>query len=102
MAAYARKRVEIWIEAPLLKRVSDTLHQAGVSVYAVFDGREGRGISGAWNDAGLTDAHDMRLIAAIMEADVAETVCAALAAIFKRYPGVVLLSDVEVLRPERF
>lgn len=102
MQTHPRKRLEIWIEAPLLKRTEDILEKAGVSVFAVFDGREGKGLSGAWSDAGLKDVHDMRLVAAIMSEAAAETVCAQMAGLFQRYPGVVVLSDVQVMRAERF
>lgn len=102
MQTHSRKRLEIWIEAPLLKRAEDILEKAGVSVFAVFDGREGKGLSGAWSDAGLKDVHDMRLIAAIMSDEAAEAVCLEMAALFARYPGIVVLSDVQVMRAERF
>ena len=101
METHARKRMEIWIEAPLLKRVEEVLEKAKTPVYAVFDGREGKGLSGSWSDAGVMDAHDMRLLVAVTTEDVVERVCAELAGLFKRYPGVIVLSDVQVMRADR-
>jgi hypothetical protein len=94
--------MEIWLEAPLLKRAEEILDRASVSVYAVFDGREGKGLSGAWSDAGLKDIHDMRLIVAIVAPDAVESLCTTFTDLFKRFPGVIVLSDVQVLRAERF
>jgi hypothetical protein len=102
MQTHARTRMEIWLEAPLLKRAEELLDKAGVSVYAVFDGREGKGLSGAWSDAGLKDVHDMRLIVAIVQPDKVDALCPLFTDLFKRYPGVIVLSEVQVIRAERF
>jgi hypothetical protein len=102
MQTHPRTRMEIWLEAPLLKRAEELLDKAGVSVYAVFDGREGKGLSGAWSDAGLKDVHDMRLIVAIAAPDRVDGLCQAFTELFKRFPGVIVLSEVQVLRAERF
>jgi hypothetical protein len=102
MQTHTRTRMEIWLEAPLLKRAEEVLDQASVPVYAVFDGREGKGLSGSWSDAGLKDVHDMRLIVAIVSPDKVDDLCTAFTAMFARYPGVIVLSDVQVIRAERF
>lgn len=102
MQTYPRTRMEIWLEAPLLKRAEEVLDKAGVSVYAVFDGREGKGLSGAWSDAGLKDVHDMRLIVAIVPPEKVDDLAPAFTDLFKRYPGVIVLSEVQVIRAERF
>ncbi|MBU6405856.1 MAG: hypothetical protein KGS44_01785 [Alphaproteobacteria bacterium] len=102
MQTHPRTRMEIWLEAPLLKRAEELLDKASVSVYAVFDGREGKGLSGAWSDAGLKDVHDMRLVVAIAPPDKVDGLCRAFTDLFKRYPGVIVLSEVQVIRPERF
>ncbi len=102
MQTHPRTRMEIWLEAPLLQRSEAVLDKAGVSVYAVFDGREGKGLSGAWSDAGLKDVHDMRLIVAIVSPEAVDTLAPQFTALFARYPGVIVLSDVQVIRAERF
>jgi hypothetical protein len=102
MQTHQRKKLEILVEGPILKKVEEILEACGVHVFSVFDGREGRGLSGRWTDQSVADALDQRLVWAIMAEDVAEAVVARLAALFQRYPGVVVVSDVSVLRAERF
>lgn len=102
MQTHSRKKLEILVEAPILKKVEDILDACGVHVFSVFDGREGRGLSGRWTDQNVADALDQRLVWAIMGEDVAEAVVSRLATLFQRFPGVVVVSDVAVLRAERF
>jgi nitrogen regulatory protein PII len=99
---HTRTRMEIIVEAPLLRRVEELLSEAGVHVFTVVEGREGRGLAGRWQDAAVADALDQRLIVAVAPQTVAAQAVAALARLFERYPGVVLLSEVQVLRAERF
>lgn len=100
MQTFVRKKLEIIVEAPHLKRVEQLLDGAGVRVYTVFDGREGKGLATGWTED--AEPHDQRLIVAICSADAAEAVFQGLSTLFQRYPGVVYASDVEVLRAERF
>lgn len=98
MQTHTRKKLEIIVEAAALKRAEQILIESGVHVFTVLDGREGRGLSGRWEDPAL----EQRLIVAVAAADVAEKVAARLVELFERYPGVLFASDVEVLRAERF
>lgn len=102
MQTHKRKKLEILVEAPILKRVEEILEACGVHVFSVFDGREGRGLSGRWTDQSVADALDQRLVLAVTTDEVAEKVFERLALLFQRYPGVILASDVEVMRADRF
>lgn len=102
MLTHTRKKLEILVEAPILKTVEGILDAAGVHVYSVFDGREGRGLSGRWTDQSVADALDQRLVWCVTSQEAATKVIERLAQLFERYPGVVVASDVEVLRAERF
>jgi nitrogen regulatory protein PII len=99
---HTRTRLEIIVEAPILRRVEQVLSEAGVHVFTVLEGREGRGLAGRWEDAAVADALDQRLIIAVAPQPAAEAAMAALAKLFERYPGVVFASEVQVLRAERF
>jgi nitrogen regulatory protein PII len=100
--AHIRKRIEIIVEHPTLRLVESILEACGVHVFTVLEGREGRGLHGRWDDQNLADAFDQRVVIAVTTDEVAARVCVQLQDLFKRYPGVVLLSDIEVLRAERF
>ena len=52
MQTHAAKRVEIIIEAPMERRLTDALQKAGVTGYTVLPVRGGSGRSGPWSRAG--------------------------------------------------
>lgn len=100
MQTHRRKKIEMIVEAPLLRRAEEILEASGVRVYTVFDGREGQGLSAQAVQS--AEPADQRLIVAIATDEAAEAVFTAMAGLFKRYPGVIWSSDVEVMRAERF
>ncbi len=102
MTATARKKLEIIIEAPLLGRVESLLGQSGARGWSVFASLAGHSAHGDWRSDGLSDAHDKRLIIAVVSEAAAQAALDALAALFQDYPGVVYVSDVAVLRGEKF
>lgn len=102
MATHVRKKLEVIVEAPILRLVEEALAAAGIHVFTVLEGREGRGLAGRWDDANLADGMDQRMIVAVAAPEAIAATVAALAILFARYPGVMFTSDVEVFRPERF
>jgi hypothetical protein len=67
----------------------------------VFLGMEGAGAHGAWRQTGVTDAEACLVIAIGGEA-ATQTALDWLSDYFRTYPGVVSVSDVSVMRGERF
>ncbi|MDX2235259.1 MAG: hypothetical protein NW200_12245 [Hyphomonadaceae bacterium] len=102
MQTHTLRKVEIIVEAPILRQVEDCLADAGIHVFTVLEGREGRGLAGRWNDAHLADGMDQVMIVAVAPAATVAVAAAEIARLFQRYPGVMFFSDVEVIRPERF
>jgi nitrogen regulatory protein PII len=101
MALLTRKKLEIIVEAHALERVEQRLAAAGFKGWSVFAGAEGRGAHGIWRQTGVDEA-GLRLIIAIGGEEAAEAALSWLVEYFDLYPGVVALSDVQVLRSERF
>lgn len=99
---HVRRKLEIIVEAPILRLVEDALTEAGVHVFTVLEGSEGRGLSGRWNDAHMATGLDQRLVIAVAQRAAIDAAAATIARLFERYPGVMFASDVEVYRPERF
>ncbi|MBA4795347.1 P-II family nitrogen regulator [Phenylobacterium sp.] len=97
-----RKKLEIVIEAPVLRRVEAFLSEAGVRGWTVLPSLAGAGDSGEWRSGDFTPGQEKRLILALVSSEAAEKVLARLADFFADYPGVVAVSDVEVLRGEKF
>jgi PII-like signaling protein len=97
-----RKKLEITVEGAILRRVEELLIAAGVKGHTVLHGAGGRGEGGRWSEDLLTRAEQKVLIYAITSTERADKVLEGLREIFATWPGIVVLSDVEVMRAERF
>jgi nitrogen regulatory protein PII len=97
-----RKKLEIIVEAPVLRRVESFLEEAGVRGWTVLPSLKGHGSGGDWTSGDFTPGQEKRLIFAVATAEVSDRVLERLAAFFADYPGIVVVTDVEVLRAERF
>jgi hypothetical protein len=96
-----RRKLEIFVEGHSLPRVETMLNEAGFKGWSVFPGSEGAGSHGVWRQTGV-DERGLSLVVAIGAAEACEEALAWLADYFKLYPGIVAVSDVEVMRAERF
>jgi|GEM_PF-1029314 len=101
MALVTRTKLEIFVEAHALPEVEQMLGDAGFKGCSVFAGVEGAGAHGPWRQTGVDEA-GIRLIVAIGSDASAQTALTWLEVYFQSYPGVVALSEVSVLRAERF
>lgn len=103
MQTYPKKRIELVIETPLLRRVTERLDQAGVSGYTVHPIIAGRGPSGDWTaDSLIGDAGHMVSVVCIVDPGRVDALLEQLFAIVRRQIGFVTVSDVSVVRAERF
>ena len=96
-----RKRLDIFIEAHALGHVEAMLGKSGSKGWSVFQGVEGSGAHGAWRQTGIGESSAC-LVIAIGSESVCEAALEWLADYFKTYPGVVAVSDVSVMRGDRF
>ena len=100
---YLKKRIDIVVEAPLIRTLTNTLDQAQVPGYSVLPILEGRGMLNAWSSEGqISDAANMVALLCIVDAAHADEVVDAVFAAIRDRIGFVTISDVFVLRPERF
>jgi hypothetical protein len=100
---HLKKRIDIVVEAPLIRTLANTLDQARVPGYSVLPILEGRGMLNAWSSAGqISDAANMVALLCIVDAAHADEVVDAVFAAIRYRIGFVTMSDVFVLRPERF
>ncbi len=96
-----RTKLEIFVEAHALDDVEQMLARVGFKGCSVFEGVEGSGSHGAWRQTGVDEA-GMRLIITIGSEASSQAAPTWLEDYFRSYPGVVAMSDVKVLRAERF
>ena len=103
MKTHPKKRIDIMIEAPLMKSVIDVLDQQDVSGYTVLPVLAGRGKDGAWHRDGVVGrAGALVMIFCILDESRVEEVLEPLYALISRQIGIVTVSDVSVVRPEHF
>lgn len=103
METHQAKRVEIIIEAPLERRLTDALVKAGVTGYTVLPVRGGSGRSGQWSRSGqVSSAGGMVAVVCLVRPDRKDALLDAAFSVVERHIGVVSVTDAEVLRAERF
>lgn len=102
VVTHSRKKLEIIVDRAHLRRFVEALNRHGVRGFTVFESAEGKGSRGAWLPERLNDASDRVLLMAVTQPAVVDAVLTELSDLFEELPGVAFVSDVEVLRPERF
>ncbi|MEL7214647.1 MAG: transcriptional regulator [Pseudomonadota bacterium] len=103
MQTYPAKRIEIIIEAPLLRRLTRALDEADVPGYTVMPVRAGSGRSGPWTREGqVSKAGGMNAVVLVCSADRAESVLETAYTVVAEHIGLVNVTDCQVVRPDRF
>jgi PII-like signaling protein len=103
IAMYAKKRIEIVVEAPALQRLLNRLDEAGVTGYTVVSALAGRGHDGAWDSTGLAgEAGRMMLVICIVDETKLGIVLDGVYSVVSRQIGIVAVADVSVIRADHF
>jgi len=103
METHRRKQVMVICEAPVAGRVTRALDHVPVGGYTVIPALSGFGSEGRWERSGLVgDAGRMVVIVSVMSEEQAATALERIYETIEPQMGIVTVSDVEVLRPERF
>ncbi|MDW3207853.1 MAG: DUF190 domain-containing protein [Alphaproteobacteria bacterium] len=103
METFPKKRLSIIIEAPFLNRLLDILDDVEVPGYTALPALAGRGTRGSWRrDSLSSDAGRMVQVLIVLDKDKVPKVLDAVRKVLDRQMGIVSLSDVEVLRPDKF
>ena len=103
MDMHPKKRIEILIEAPLMRRVADRLDRGQVTGYSILPVIAGSGRDGSWSAEGqLGDAARMVAILCIVDAARLHEVLSSVFEVVSSQIGLVSVSDVSVVRAERF
>ncbi|NVO13192.1 MAG: DUF190 domain-containing protein [Rhodoplanes sp.] len=103
MQTYPKKRIEIIAEAPLLRRLTARLDEAGVGGWSVVPILAGHGHGGDWSAEGqIGTATQMVMLISIVDAARLDAVLDAVFGLVSGQIGFVTVADVAVVRPERF
>ena len=96
-----RTKLDIFIERHALDQLESVLGEAGFKGWSVFHGIQGSGAHGTWRQDGIGETAAC-LVIAIGSAEAAATALQWLRDYFASYPGVVAVSEVSVMRIDRF
>ncbi len=103
MQTHKAKRIEITIEAPMERRLTDALQAANITGYTLLPVLGGSGRSGVWSREGqVSRAGGMVQLICILRDEKLDQLLEAVLPVLDRHIGVVCVSDCEVLRAERF
>ncbi len=100
---HTRHRLELIIERMATRRACNILETAGLTGYTVLPALSGYGRGNHWNrDTDLSAAGDMVVIVSVGSAATIETALTQLETLLSAHIGVLNVSEVKVLRPDRF
>ena len=102
METVTRVRIEVLADAPLVSRVVAALHKAEVHGHTILPVLSGSGRGGSWSEERLTDAESKRLIVAIGSREHAASFVDAVGPLLESHGMLLTLSDVQVVRGDRF
>ncbi len=100
---HRKRRLELIIERMALSRACNVLEEAGMPGYTVLRATAGKGRSTVWNQEGdPSGSQEMAVVIAIGDETRIEQALHELHRLVDSHIGVLSVSDVMVLRPERF
>jgi len=100
---HARKRIELIIERMAYKRAGRIFEEAGMTGYTVMPALAGFGNGNKWSrDTDISGGSDMVVMIAIGDDTRVAASIDKLENLLGAHIGVVSVSDVKVIRPERF
>lgn len=99
---FVRKRVEILIDSPLAPRLVQAASRAGIAGYTLIPVQSGAGHGGSWSDDHVSGATAKTIFLTIASEEKAAAFVDSLAPHLTDYGMLLTLSDVEVVRGDRF
>lgn len=98
-----RKKIEILIDRPLMKRLRQLSKDVEISGHTVFNAIGGEGGQGRWRDDQVTGGAGSKILfVSILDQEKAGEFLAALEPLLDEYGLRVFISTVEVIRADRF
>jgi len=98
-----RKRIEILVDAPLLRRLKTMATDVGIKGYTVLPTLEGAGARGSWSDERVSGGAGSKVIfLTVTGPKRTDAFVEKLKPLLEPYGLVITIGDVEVLRPEKF
>ncbi len=103
MQTFSKKKIEVIIEAPALKKVVQAFDTRKIIGYTIFPVQAGSGHEGRWDATGLVgDMGRMISVMCVLDAAELDAVLVDIEKIIRTQIGIVLISDVQVIRRDHF
>ena len=103
MQTFLKKRIEVIIEAPALRKLVHALEHKKIIGYTIFPVLAGSGHEGRWDAAGLIgDTGRMVSVMCVLDSAELDAVMIDIQPIIQNQIGIVLISDVQIIRREHF
>ncbi|MCG3132962.1 MAG: hypothetical protein HMLKMBBP_00048 [Planctomycetes bacterium] len=99
---HRKKRIELIVEAAVADRLLRAAEEAGATGHTMIRDVAGKGRRGLRDEAHVSGAFRNVMIVIVASEAVAARVVEASQRILARHAGIVLVSDVEVLRDDHF
>lgn len=97
-----RRKIEILVDAPLVRRIVAAAEAAGVTGYTLLPTLGGAGHGGRWSDDQLTGAEAKVMFVTITNDAKAAALTDALAPLLESHGLILVTSAVEVVRAAKF
>lgn len=102
MQLHPKKKVEVILEMPLLRRGLEVIQACGATGYTVLPAHAGTGSEGPWKRGQVSDAFQMACVIVICDPSIAERLVDEVFALLRPYTAIVYVSDVGVVRSEKY
>lgn len=97
-----KARIEILVDAPLVKLVLDLLSKNDILGYTLFPTLSGQGHSGHWRDDQISQAQQKVMILSVTDQAKAASLSADIAPLLDDYGIILMIGTVAVLRGSKF
>lgn len=97
-----RRRIEVLVDAPLVRRVVAAAASAGVTGYTLLPTLGGSGEGGVWSDDQISGAEAKIVFLTVTSEEKAEALIDALTPLLESYGLILMTSTVDVVRAGKF
>ena len=97
-----RRKIEILVDAPLVRRIVAAAEGAGVTGYTLLPAVGGAGHGGRWTDDQVSGADAKLMFVTVTNDARAAALTDALEPLLESHGLLLVLSDVEVVRADKF
>ncbi|MFM7348705.1 MAG: P-II family nitrogen regulator [Erythrobacter sp.] len=97
-----RRRIEVLADEPLIPAIERIAGSAGIEHYTLMPTVGGMGHSGRWRDDQISGATAKVMFMAVTSEEGADRLTDLLSPLLATHHLILLVSNVEVIRPQRF